>query len=343
MKKVLLFVVVVLMSFNYLNAQFTVAVVNADFNGYEFENVITALDNSGYTYTLIDTPHYQISYEDIMDYDMVLWYQGNDGIDTLLWDLSDTASLGTHAIKFTAGLTEYVTNGGILWIDGLDMLYDVYGGAPETFAAGDFVYDVLGISEYMSQSYADDGSLGVSYLQHDAGDALMTVDQIAWSYSTLYYVDGLSITDEATALYTMGGDASYPLLDQVVALYRYNFIFSGLRLGKIDPQTDLDQVIADMFAAAEGGNFPIDPAFANINNVNNTNVTIYPNPATDYIIINSDLDNFDVEISDITGRIVISENIDNNSSINTSNLCAGIYNVSVISNKSVSSYKIIVK
>lgn len=343
MKKVLLFVVAVLMSISYMNAQFTVAVVNADFNGYEFENVVTALDNSGYTYSLIDTPHYQISYEDIMDYDMVLWYQGNDGVDTLLWDVSDTASLGIDAIKFTEGLMEYAANGGIIWIDGLDMLYDIYGGAPETFAEGDFVYDVLGISEYLSQSYADDGSLGVSSLKHDTGDALMTVDEITWSYSTLWYVDGLSITDEATALYNMSGDAGYPLLDQVVALYRYNFIFSGMRIGKIDPQTDLDQVIADMFAAAEGGSFPQDPNFTTVKDINNTNVTIYPNPASDYIIVNSDYNNFNVEISDITGRTIISQNVDNNSTINVSSLNAGVYNVTIISNNTISSHKIIIK
>ncbi len=339
MKKILLSLVVFFALFNFAKAQFTVAVVNADYyQAYEFDPVITALNNSGYTYILFDRPTSQITYANIQNYDMVLWYQGNDGVDTLLWDVSDTASLGIGAIKFTAGLMEYAANGGIIWIDGLDMLYDIYGSAPDNFATGDFIYDTFGISKYLSQSYANDGSLGVSYFQHDAGDALMTVDQIAWTYSTLYFVDGLEITGDATALYTMGGDASYPLLGQVTALYHNNYIFSGIRLGKVTPQTDLDQIISDMFAAAEAGNF--QPT--TINDVNNSNITIYPNPASDYIIINSDVNNFDVEISDITGRIVISEKAHNNSTINISNLTAGIYSVSVISDNQKSTSKIVI-
>lgn len=330
------------MATSFATAQFSVAVIDADYNGYEFDNVITALDSSGYTYTLIDTPHYQISYDDIKDYNMVLLYEGNDGVDTLLWDVSDTASQGAGAIKLTAGLTQYVANGGILWVDGLDMLYDIYGQAPKTFNPGDFVYDVFGISQYMSQSYNDDGSLGVSYYLHEPSDNLLSVDTIRWSYSTLWHADGLAITDEATPLYTMGGDANYPLLGQVTALYRYNFIFTGFRLGRVVPQDDLNQLILDMFNAAAAGNFHADTT-SSINDLNNANVKIFPNPASDYITVSSDYDNFDVEISDVTGRIILSKHVDNNSRIDISNIPAGIYNVSIISDKQKSTSKIIVK
>jgi len=64
------------------------------------------------------------------------------------------------------------------------------------------------------------------------------------------------------------------------------------------------------------------------------NISIYPNPATNYIII-SEIKNEEatLTITDLNGKIILFEDIDNNNKIDVSNLNNGSYILSVKSNR----------
>ena len=342
MRKFLLFFTVMFFAFSFANAQFSVLLVDDDQNTLESDPIVTALTNWGGTFDIDTTSSTGIpDYTELSAYDMVIWYTGNDGLDLRLWDLSDTTGIGSGAVKFNAGLTEFVANDGILWIDGLDFIYDLYGSAPDDFAAGDFLYDQLGITQYLAQSHADDGTYsdGVEQMDKAASNSLTTVDPITWSYSTLWYADGLAIVDDATALYQMG-PAAYDLAGQITAFYRNNIIVSSLRIGKIDPQTDLDQLVSEMLTAAENGTFV---ASSSVNEISASNINIYPNPAVNSAIINlSEINNASkLSVFDMTGRMIYSQNINGQKQVtlNTTDFASGIYNIIISDGKNAETTK----
>ena len=223
---------------------FKVLLVDDDNNTDEIAQVKTAVNNSGYTYS-VDTAYNTVpSYQDMEQYDMVLWYTGNDGT-TNLWQ----ADANQNSTYINA-LRQFAKNGGIVWVDGLDFLYDIVGAAPDTFPDGSFIKDTLGISDYLSQSYADDGGAGVPQYDICTGNTITSLDPVTWTYSTLHYADGLAITADAHALYKMYDDSSYPLRGQITALYNQvgngTYITSGFRLAKINNQANTDLLVSNI-------------------------------------------------------------------------------------------------
>lgn len=77
---------------------------------------------------------------------------------------------------------------------------------------------------------------------------------------------------------------------------------------------------------------------------------IFPNPARDYVEINSTLflinldHTYTVVITDITGKAMITKPIDTNDIVNTNNLHSGIYNVQLYdsSNALVANQKLVI-
>jgi hypothetical protein len=78
-----------------------------------------------------------------------------------------------------------------------------------------------------------------------------------------------------------------------------------------------------------------------INNIGTSGISIYPNPATDFVVINIATENFagaTVTVNDTKGRTVIEKMIgSSNSKLDISNLRSGVY---VINIKSYSINKI---
>jgi hypothetical protein len=346
MKKILLSLVVLLGVVAIATAQdFKVLAVNADFSGPdEFGPVNTALQNSGYTFDVI-TPTAPLPADSLLKYDFVLWYAGNDGVDSLLWSYSrnDTGTLVFDTAVFASGIKQYIDSGKVIWIDGIDVIYDAYGSAPDDFAPGDFVYDYLGISKYLSQSKADDGGLGVSYLLKDDNNSITSVDTIDWTYSTLWYVDGYEITSDAHPLYVMGGASDYPLLGQVTSLYKDNVIFTNIRLGKVKSQEKVDALVKDILDAAKNGTF-VRGGSAVVPSVEAIGFKVYPNPATDYVVVNSpDYTGYVVSLYDITGRQLMKKTYRGKVRISVGELTPGIYNLVIKTNKDVANQKLIVR
>ena len=241
MKKFIFLLVVGLMTAtSAIHAQLNILLVND--NGYSparVETLKTALDSLGYAYTFWDCPTEGAapSYDLMEAHALVIWYTGNDGAGLYFWNTNDTDN---QAIK------DYIDQGGMFWVQGLDFIYDRYGGAPDTFAEGDFLYDYLGIQDYVAQSYADDGNVGVPQLDVVPGNGIFTMTPIHWAYSTLYYVDALFPAPGADSVYRMG-PTGYDFDDYFSAIYNekgdgkvLSFTFET---AKLDSQTNLDTLI----------------------------------------------------------------------------------------------------
>ncbi len=69
----------------------------------------------------------------------------------------------------------------------------------------------------------------------------------------------------------------------------------------------------------------------NISDINNSDITVYPNPVSDILFINANLENAEIQIFDNLGKIVISEKLDNNS-IDVSILKSGSYIIKIQNN-----------
>jgi len=320
------------------NAQYSVLLVDDDHNGpRESARIDTALAHSGYSYStfLIDTV--APTYSDLAAYDMVIWTTANDGQDLYLWDETDTVS----GLKFNSALLQYLDSNKVVWLDGLDFMYDIYGSAPDTFSTGDFVYDVMGIEKYVAQSHADDtlGSYtGCPMMLKTSNNTINTLDTIKWKWSSVYYADAFDITSEATALYEMG-PADYDFAGKVSALYKENMVVSSLRIGSLGKNKSYDQgaidvIVNDMIVAAAAGTFVKAPVGIKNYIEINSSVNIYPNPATDNVTISFTAINeiADIKIYDITGKQLINKTVDANMGsykMNLSELNRGIYFVQV--------------
>jgi len=217
------------------------------------EVIKTAITNSGYDYTLYDTdiegssPTYLI----MSSFDLVIWYTGNDGVDLYFWNGNDTDN---------EAIIQYINEGGMFWVQGLDFLYDRYDPTPVSFAEGDFVYDYLGISEYFAQSHVDDGvfSDGVSQLNLISGNPIFTLNPIKWTYETMYYVDACIPTSMARKLYRMG-PSGYDFYNYYSGIYLekgdgkvVSFTFETARLDTPQNTDELFSQGLDYFAQFSG-------------------------------------------------------------------------------------------
>jgi hypothetical protein len=155
-----------------------------------------------------DIPDFQT----LDEYDIVFWFTGKDGKNDAIWMGSDTTNYD---------LIDYLDGGGKLWLNGKDFLYDLYGGAADTFAVGDFVYDYLGITSYDAQSKKDDGDLGLPLIVLDELAAeyhISTQDTLNWLYSTHWYADAVTPVEGAKTIYRMGPD-DYALAGSPTMIY----------------------------------------------------------------------------------------------------------------------------
>ncbi len=202
----------------------------------------TALNDLGLPFSYFNTVDKNASpTADFMDdFDVVIWYTGNDSGGLYLWNASDTVN---------TELKTYLDNGGMLWLQGLDFLYDLYKGAPDTFSVGDFVYDYLGISTYVAQSHKDDGvySDGVPFFEVDTANGIFSLDTLKWHWATMYFADAMIPTDSAKALYKMG-PAEYDLGGYAGAIYNESgeakIMTFATETGKLDAQWRLDTLYA---------------------------------------------------------------------------------------------------
>ena len=213
-------------------------------NGYDtlrIEVIKTAIENSGYDYLYFDAAKEGASpsLEFMSDFDLVMWYTGNDGAGLYFWNGDETDN---EAIK------SYIDQGGMMWVQGLDFLYDRYSGAPDTFVAGDFVYDYMGISEYHAQSHVDDGvySDGVPQFDVVADNGIFTLTPLNWTFETMWYADALLPTADGQNIYQMG-PAGYDFSAYFSSIYLEKgdgkMLSIATETARIDTQENTDEYI----------------------------------------------------------------------------------------------------
>ncbi len=282
---------------------YQILLVNDNANGVDrYLELDTALTNLGYTYDIYNTviTNDFPDYNTLSSYSVVIWYTGNDGVDLKLWDITDT-----NNYKFNQPLMQYLDNGGIVWLQGLDFFYDIYGAAPDNFSAGQFIYDYMGVSSYFAQSYADDGGQGVPQLDVVPGNPICSMTPVQWVYSTLWYADALAITPSAQGIYKMGPQG-YVYDNYYAGVYNIHGISKLLTFtvetARIDTPENTEELfyeVLEYFHSIVGTD---ENSMPDINVYQN-----YPNPASEFTTFSYELqESSDVELSvyDIFGKVV---------------------------------------
>ena len=234
-------------------AQFSVFLVN-DCNNpnngglTRYMEIDTTLSNLNVEYSIYHTSETG-TYPDLVTlstYDVIIWYTGNDGVDLKLWDVSNPDDF-----KFNEPLIQYLNNGGIVWLQGLDFFYDIYSGAPDYFNSGQFIYDYMGVASYYAQSYVDDGGQGVPLLDVVQGNILCSFTPVEWVYSALWYADALEITDAAEGIYNMG-PGSYIYSDYFAGLFTHpgegHLFTMTVELARMDTQDNMDEFFGEVLS-----------------------------------------------------------------------------------------------
>jgi hypothetical protein len=349
MKKNLLFLAAFLMMFSFANAQYKVLLVNDNTKTTEIAAIDSAIEMSGYSYAAMAASDSLLTIDTMLQYDMVIWNTANKAFTMKLWDVSDTATNGPMAVKFNAPLMQYLDSNRVVWIDGIDFLYDIYPTVPTNFASGDFVYDVMGISSYVGQTHRDDTlggcCRGLPVAYRSATNTFSTQDSLYWKWGSLWNGDALDITPDATSLFKMG-PASYYFAGKDIALFKENLVTSSLRIGALGnggfSQDDVNLYVKEMIIAAEAGTFTKSTVGME-NNDQKEMVKAFPNPASNMINFTFPAtNNVTITVFDIAGKAILNEMIDGSNGtyrMNISSLNSGIYFYQITFDNTVATYK----
>ena len=339
-----------------------VLLVNDNANGTDRYMVVdTAITHAGYPVELYNTVTTDTfpDYNTLKNYKFVVWYTGNDGVDLKLWDVSDSTN-----IQFNAPLKEYIDNGGIVWVQGLDFLYDVYGNKYSgvldngdsciaKFQSGDFIYDYAGLKAYVAQSHSNDDKTGVAQFDVVADNGICTLDPMKWHYSTMWFVDAMEISDNATGIYNMGPSdyvfsKYYGMMANTIGTG--NVITSTFETARLDTQDNTDELFKEV----------LDYYKNNVNSVNQQSAEnislnrIYPNPASKMANLVYTLKaktDVSVKLIDITGRTLFKQDLGTqlkgehlfNFSVESNILKNGIYFYSIITNQQTLTGRLMIK
>ena len=84
-----------------------------------------------------------------------------------------------------------------------------------------------------------------------------------------------------------------------------------------------------------------NPSTASVNDVFASKVSVYPNPANEFVTISSAVEINKVEVYNLLGKKVISASKLNNNNLDISSLAKGVYMMKLTSGESVASKKLI--
>jgi hypothetical protein len=340
-----------------------VLLVNDDNNTYgsgtiRYQIVDTAITHAGYPVDVFNTVTQtgSPSYDLMKRFKFVVWYTGNDGANQKLWDPDDST-------RFNPDLVKYIDNGGVVWVQGLDFLYDAFGNKYREllnngdsciaqFHKGDFMYDYAGIKAYVAQSHRNDNKTGVAELDVVPNNGICTMTPIKWKYSTLWNADALEITDNAQGIYTMGPSDYifsnyYAMLENVIG--KGHVLISTFETARMDTQDNTDELFKEV----------LDYYRDNVNSVKNHAVDdiadkVYPNPVNHeghLVYTLKKGSEVSVSITDITGKVVYDQTLGFQSagrhqvpfSVQRLDLNNGVYFYTIFTDNGAHTGKIIVK
>ena len=201
MTKTVSFLLLLSLSINNLLAQdLSILLVHDSYDLTRVDSVKKAIIVAGYQYDLFDAADHKKSPSAslLSNYELVIWYTGNDYVDTYFWNGNDTDN---EALK------TYLDQGGMLWLQGFDVLRDRYSSPPVSFLEGDFAHDYLGIKKYVERTpNSNDVSVGLPQVDAVVNNGICQTSPVKWSFSsgTMWGVDACEPADDAQAVYQMG-------------------------------------------------------------------------------------------------------------------------------------------
>lgn len=306
-----IYTLLILISFSlFIEAQNSVLFV--DDSGDQFMNsqyLASTLDSLGIEYYYYDANGLNESpfAEEMLAFDVVIWHTSTWGVGLHLWNKDKTLN---------PELVNYLNNPKAkFWLIGNDFMYDKYGIPVLDFTDGDFPYDYLGISQYKSQSYADDGKIGMpktTYLPTSG----IGVNDLTWSVGNLWYADGFLLAPSAAPVYIMDGDNNYPLKSEITAC-------NNITPAKGHVLTyGFDLALADNFGMMKDNVSAVLNWFGGLATNNKVkslsiNSSIFPNPTKGQctIQLSSKADvQINIDLLNINGQFIIS--LDNGINVN---------------------------
>lgn len=284
-------------------------------------------------------------------------------------DATSEVSLWIESITDSYGLERY----NIYLMDGTtdaDIVEKLNSGASYDEAALDWNELTYDISSHAGETLR----LGIQCVSDDAfamliDDISISGETVATTYNTTFNVDmtdsiasgyfdpatdNLFVTGSfigwktpgdsipAQQLLDVDGDSIYTLVRvDTVGSYQYKYFKNaGWDNGEWngDPNRTYSVVDADVTLSDEFGEVPTTA----INELN-ANALVGPNPTNGVLFINAD-ENYNVEVLDMTGRIVISTEMQNNKAeIDLTAQQAGLYIVRLSNENGATSYKVVKK
>ena len=288
---------------------FKVLLVNdnaIEYRYVEIDTILSNIDNSlEFTYDIYNSAELENvpDYAILSAYQLIIWYTGNDGVDLYLWDLSDSSNF-----KFNEPLIQYLDAGGNMWLQGLDFMYDIVGGAPDVFTEGQFIYDYIGISNYAVQSHVDDESTGLVQMDVVDNNSVCELTPVNWMYDMLWYADGYELAPGVEPIYQMGPSG-----------YMFDYLYCGLLNTVGNSKILTYSTETAKFNSREMAETVFTEAIeyfmttTEITESVTNELLVYPNPTTGNIILqnsnNRDITNALFELYDINGRKVLSNTL----------------------------------
>ena len=195
-------------------------------------------------------------------------------------------------------------------------------------------------AEYWVEAYLFDGTSYV-YL---AETEIKTVTSTASTWSSLKWIDGLTITNNQLGL--AAGD-------DILLLACHNGGTTSIRFGMAQ-NTYEGSVLGyasgalDPFSLSSPGaimvRFTDDASVGLSENATSTSLSVYPNPSSDVVTIESNMTEGSIEIIDLTGKIVANQTVNGvATAFNTAALTNGMYTVILTNGSTVETRKFIVQ
>lgn len=340
---------------------FKVLLVNDDARDFtKYLNIDTAIAKTGYSYKIYNAAINGTvpDFDYLSNFNFVIWYNARDGMNLKFWDVTDSTN-----IKCNSALKKYADNGGIVWLQGRDFLYDIWGSkytdinsegdsVIAKYEAGDFVYNYLGIKSYVGQTHSNDGGIGLVQLDIAEENEITDLDPITWTSasSPMYYADAVEVTDNAVPLYYLGPN-TYVFSLSYGMVYNTNvnskFITSTFDPSEINTQSNLNLYIKEVLDYFKG----LSTSVSEVSKLGTFELSNYPNPATDKTNITYSLPisgEVMLNVLDITGKVVEHKNLgvkvagNHTYELNLCNFTEGAYFYQISSGNSHSTNKLIV-
>jgi hypothetical protein len=237
-------------------------------------------------------------------------------------------------------LANYIDNGGNLFIAGQDMGWDTWESAGNGTSNTQAFY-----TNYLKADYKADGSTSNNSFTPNTDDEIfggIGTSTITDIYAGNMYPDEIDAIGNGISISTYNDNANKgsgirSMMGTAKVVYMG---FDPSMLSNDDVRNDLIATTYDWFMNGVG-----------FNEINTSEVSIYPNPVSSQLNINMDIENnsnVKVEMYDILGKIVYSQEFNNLQSgnqtipVQTNQLKNGVYIVSVNNGQKVYKQEIII-